>query len=368
MCPTDFVPDPEQPLDAGFRDAVSAVLTGFLDARALELDAIGPELAPVLAVARDFLGGGKRLRPAFCLWGHVAAGGDGADADVLRAAASLDLLHVSALVHDDLMDGSDTRRGVPAAHRQFETVHRQAGWRGSAESLGQAGAVLLGDLLLMWSVQLLEQAVGRLDRPAALDLAQLMRTEVTCGQYLDVVAQVSPLSDTDAAVDRAHRVVEHKAARYTVTRPLQLGAALAPSGGAGGTADALGRYGTHIGRAFQFRDDVLGVFGDEAVTGKPAGDDLREGKQTLLLAETRRGLDGSGLTRLDALIGRADLDAAGVAEARGLIEDSGALARLEALIADHGEQGLAALAEGDLTDAGRVALERLAAAALHRTS
>ncbi|MVA77319.1 polyprenyl synthetase family protein [Auraticoccus sp. F435] len=365
-----FLPDPAEPLSAGFRAAVQTVLTTFLDGQRPLLEGIGPELDPVLAMARSLTAGGKRLRPAFCLWGHAAVGGDPGDPDVLAAAASLDLLHVSALVHDDLIDGSDTRRGQPAAHRRFEALHAGSGWRGTGTALGQAGAVLLGDLLVMWSVELLERAVLRLGRPhEALQLAQLMRTEVTCGQYLDVVAQVSPLREGGdrAAVDRAHRVVEHKSARYTVTRPLQLGAALSGPLPAA-TREALQQYGSHVGRAFQFRDDVLGVFGDEAVTGKPAGDDLREGKQTLLLAEARAGLAGAGLARLDALVGRPDLDADGVAEARDLIEASGALTRLETLIEDHGRQGLAALSGGALAEDGRVALEQLAHAALRRSS
>lgn len=364
-----FLADPRDPLSEGFRGAVDAVLTRFLDRQGYALDEVGPELAPVLELARTFVGGGKRLRPAFCLWGHAAAGGDPGERHVLEAAASLDLLHVSALVHDDLMDGSDTRRGVPSAHRQLEARHRRSGWRGSATALGQAGAVLLGDLLLMWSSEMLDVALQHLGTDQA-GLARLvahrMRTEVASGQFLDVTASVSPLDgDPAAAVDRAHRVVEYKAARYTVTRPLELGAMLH------GVPErplrrALETYGSHVGRAFQFRDDELGVFGDEAVTGKPAGDDLREGKQTLLLAETRARLEGPALARLDVLVGDPGLDADGVQEARGLIESSGARARVDALIEEHGERGLAALDEGDLHPAGRTALERLAHAALRR--
>ncbi|RCK68675.1 polyprenyl synthetase family protein [Desertihabitans brevis] len=351
--------------------AVQAAIDGFLAGQRGLLSDIGGELDPVLSMARTFLGGGKRLRPAFCLWGHVAGGGEAGGDGVLEAAASLDLLHVSALVHDDLMDGSATRRGVPSAHRQFEALHGEQDWCGSAEGFGLAGSVLLGDVLLMWSTEMLAGATARLGPPGderirtSRRLAERMRTEVTCGQYLDVVAQASPaVDDPQTAVDRAHRVVEYKAARYTVMRPLQIGAALAGAGE--GVHDALATYGSHVGRAFQFRDDVLGVFGDEQVTGKPAGDDLREGKRTLLLAEARARLDGAALARLDVLVGDPALDEDGLAEARALIESSGARRRLDELIAEHGEHGLAALERADLTPDGRTALSALADAALRR--
>ncbi|MBA3528243.1 MAG: polyprenyl synthetase family protein, partial [Propionibacteriaceae bacterium] len=255
----------------------------FLAEQQTVLEGVGPELASVHRIAAQLLQGGKRLRPAFAVWGYVAADGipvAGLNA-LLGAAASLEMLHVSALVHDDVMDSSDLRRGLPAAHRQFEAQHVGSGWLGDPEAFGRAGAILLGDLLLMWSVQMLHcSGLPESTLARALPILEAMRTEVTCGQYLDVVAQAHRLPAdssvqpaTELALDEASRVVEYKSARYTVQRPCQLGAAL--GGGDDRLHRALGEYGSPLGRAFQFRDDLLGVFGDSQLTGKPTGDDLR---------------------------------------------------------------------------------------------
>jgi geranylgeranyl diphosphate synthase type I len=363
---------PDAPLSAPFRDAVGDVIATFVATQTPALEAMGPELDPVRELAGTLLQGGKRLRPAFCVWGHVAAaglpaeGGSESLTPLLRAAASLDLLHVSALVHDDVMDGSDLRRGAPAAHRQFESQHGAAGWLGDAAAFGRAGAILLGDLLLMWSSELLQRSgmgVEALDR--ATPVAEAMRTEVTCGQYLDIIAQAQPLGvDVRRALDEAERVVEYKSARYTVQRPCQLGAAL--GGGDGRLAAALAAYGSPLGRAFQFRDDVLGVFGDTAVTGKPAGDDLREGKRTVLVAHAYAGATPAGRALLEQRLGDPDLDPAGVAELQGVIVDSGALDAVEAMIEDGYGRALSALDGAVMTDEGRQGLAALAEAAVRR--
>ncbi|NNG18549.1 polyprenyl synthetase family protein [Naumannella sp. ID2617S] len=332
---------------------------------------MGPEPARLIELAATFTGGGKRLRPGFCLWGFVAAAGlpessgssEQLDA-LLRAAVSLDLLHVSALVHDDVMDASDTRRGVPAAHRQQEQLHREAGWLGAADRFGHAGAILLGDLLVMWSVELFEAAGLSFEAlQRARPLVQAMRTEVTCGQYLDVLMQHQPIDDPQRMLDHAQRVVEYKTARYTVQRPVQIGAAI---GGADpALQEALRAYGSPLGRAFQFRDDLLGVFGDAATTGKPAGDDLREGKRTVLVAHAYAGSSAAARRELDGLLGRADLDEAGVARARELIAGSGAVALVEQMIEREYDRALTAL-EAPMTDQGRQALTRLADLAVRR--
>jgi geranylgeranyl diphosphate synthase type I len=371
--PADLL-DPADPLSTAFRDAVSARVAALLDRQAAGLAAMGAELAPLQRLAAELLAGGKRLRPAFCVWGYVAAAGHPAAAELeplLDAAASLDVLHVSALVHDDVMDGSDLRRGRPAAHRQLEALHRAAGWLGDPVAFGRAGAILLGDLLVMWSVELLETAGLE---PAALARArpvvEAMRTEVTGGQYLDMLAQARPFGsgapDLRLALDEANRVVEYKAARYTVQRPTQAGAAL--GGGDGRLQAALAGYGSPLGRAFQFRDDLLGVFGDPALTGKPAGDDLREGKRTVLVAHAYAHADEAGRALLRRLLGDPELDAEGVARLQAVISATGAAEAVEAMIADGHARALAALADVEITDEGRAGLTALADAAVRRTA
>jgi len=364
--------DPGHPLAPEFQSAVAAELRRFLTGQGAVLSAMGPELEPVQEMAARLLQGGKRVRPAFCVWGYVAAAGlpdDAAYASLLPAAASLDVLHVSALIHDDVMDASDLRRGQPSAHRQFESLHAEADWLGDGAGFGRAAAILLGDLLVMWSAELLEGS--GLD-PAVLARArpvvEAMRIEVTCGQYLDVVAQTRPLladADVVVALDEANRVVEYKSARYTVQRPSQIGAAL--GGGGRELHDGLAAFGSPIGRAFQFRDDLLGVFGDTDVTGKPAGDDLREGKRTVLVAHAFAHADPAGRRVLTRRLGDPALDAAGVVQLQEVLVSSGARDAVEAMIAEGHERALTALSRTEMTEVGRAGLTALAAAAVRRS-
>lgn len=354
------IPDPAHPLGPELLDAISAELSRFLDLQEKATSQV--VTGELLQLARTFTGGGKRLRPAFCYWGHVAAGGHPEDpSGLLSAAASLDLLHVSALVHDDIIDASDTRRGVPAAHRQFAAHHRAMLGRGDSDTFGTAAAILLGDLLLMWSVELFEASGLLPERMArARTLLAAMRTEVTCGQYLDVGASfgVTGAADLSEELGVAHRILEYKTARYSVLRPLQTGAAL--GGGGEALAQALAEVGSLIGHAFQMRDDVLGVFGDPSVTGKPAGDDLREGKRTVLVLTALQRADTTQRAALEGALGNSAMSAAQLAAARTVIEDTGAHAESERLIADDVDSATDVLRSTPMTLEGRTALVRLA--------
>ena len=369
--------DPNDPVGTTLRSAIGTTIGDFLLDQRQTTTALGADLDLLHDLAADLARGGKRLRPALCVWGWVAGGGDvdGATHEfeplpLLRAAASLELLHVSALVHDDVMDGSDLRRGAPAAHRWLEQWHLEQGRVGDPEAFGRAGAILLGDLLLMWSAELLQQSGFGADRLLpALPIAEAMRTEVTGGQFLDVLAQTAPTSagpDVDAALRRAERVTEFKSARYTVVRPVQLGAKLA--GASDDLLAGLEAFALPLGRAFQYRDDLLGVFGDSTVTGKPAGDDLREGKQTVLIAHARGRLSTAGRIALDASLGRPDLDADGVHRLQDMIMESGAVDEVEAMIDRDYNQALAALEQTTITADGRTALTSLARIAVERSS
>jgi geranylgeranyl diphosphate synthase, type I len=375
----DAVLDPQAPLSQAFREAVSAEISAFVSEQSSVLNSMGPELVPVHLMASQLLCGGKRLRPAFCVWGYIAAAGIPSDEELkslLAAAGSLDVLHVSALIHDDLMDSSDLRRGRPAAHRQFEALHANAGWLGDSASFGRSGAILLGDLLVMWSAQMLHSAgLDQSTLERALPIVEAMRTEVTCGQYLDIVAQAHPLRKRapaigslrptiELALDDASRVVEYKAARYTVQRPCQMGAAL--GGGDDELYFALGAYGSPLGRAFQFRDDLLGVFGDPKVTGKPAGDDLREGKRTVLVAHSYAHAGDAGQKLLLQRLGDPGLDETGINELQQVIVESGARDAVESMINEYYERALKALHDTEITEEGRAGLTALADAAVRR--
>ncbi|MFI0445037.1 polyprenyl synthetase family protein [Actinomadura sp. 6N118] len=342
------------------RKEVDEALLAFVDRQRPGLLAISDELGPMLSALDALLAGGKRLRPAFCYWGWRGAGG-GEAPGVVNAAASLELLQASALIHDDVMDSSDTRRGQPSAHRRFEAMHREQGWPGAAAPFGAGAAILLGDLCLAWSGEMYESSAldaDRLSRGRAF--YDLMRTEVMAGQYLDMLEGTR---DT-GTVDTALRVVEYKSAKYTIERPLHMGAALA--GASPEVIEALSAYGRPLGIAFQLRDDVLGVFGDPAETGKPAGDDLREGKRTVLVALTLERADAAAAEVVRRRLGDPALDDAGVAGLRAIIEETGGLAACEAMIDRYAAEAGAALDAAPLTAEAREALGELTIAATAR--
>jgi len=267
---TDTAPAWDQ---AVFRARVQAALDDFLAEQAERLAPLGDDAGRLLGEARASVSGGKRFRAAFCYWGFHAVAGtsydDSEEEALVRACASLELLHASALVHDDYMDASDTRRGRPATHRGFSAEHRADGWRGDPEQYGASAAILLGDLLLSWSDELLRRCGLPLDRVvAALDVFDRCRSEVITGQFLDVSVQARGVADVNAAMT----VLRYKSAKYSVERPLHIGATLA--GGREEQLRLLSAFGLPLGEAFQLRDDLLGAFGDEARTGKPVGDDL----------------------------------------------------------------------------------------------
>ncbi|MCW2541348.1 MAG: polyprenyl synthetase family protein [Frankiales bacterium] len=348
--------------------AFEAELAAFIDRHDVELLQIDNSLRLVTDAARQsVLAGGKRLRPTFAYWGWRCLLPSGAPGEplLIRAAASLELLHACALVHDDVVDGSDTRRGQPAAHRQFAAGHRNAGWPGDADSFGAAGAILLGDLLLSWSEEMFAAAIrGLPEAPAVAATAQfdLMRTEVVAGQFLDVIAQAR--GDFDVA--EARRVIEFKTSRYTVQRPLSLGAAAAGAGPE--LLTELARFGRALGEAFQLRDDLLGVFGDPALTGKPAGDDLREGKRTVLLALATHAADHSQRAVLQDGTGNPSLDAAGLDRLREVLVDTGARAEVERLIVESAESATEILRNADIRPDAAQALQELISAAAHRST
>ena len=349
------------PNDSALRDRVDKALHEFLQRAVAPLAGISPDLTPFGAVTEAFvMDGGKRLRPAFCYWGYRAAGGTDSDA-IVRAAASLELLQACALVHDDVIDASDTRRGAPAVHRRFAATHRAAGWHGDPEAFGSAAAILLGDLALIWAdTMLAESGMDATALQHAFGIWDAMRVEVMCGQYLDVVEQARG----GGSVERALRVARFKSAKYTVERPLHLGATLAAADGA--LIDVLSHYGLPLGEAFQLRDDVLGVYGDPAETGKPAGDDLREGKRTVLVAFALEAANDAQRQSLRRLLGDPALDEDGVTILRDIIAATGALQRVEQLIAERYEQSQQAL-QSELIHADAAgALAALAQAATRR--
>ena len=345
------------------RSRVDAALKAFLAERRSTLVEIDPALASVAEALEAFvLGGGKRLRPAFGYWAYRGCGGVDS-AELIAALSSLELLHAGALIHDDVMDASDTRRGEPAVHRRFATAHRQAGWAGDSAAFGSSAAILLGDLCLVWSDQLFATSGLPPERlAAARPYFDAMRTEVMAGQYLDVLAQAR----RDTTTEQASKVAQFKSAKYTVERPLLVGGALA--GATSQQLAAFTQYGIRVGEAFQLRDDILGVYGDPTETGKPSGGDLREGKRTYLVAAAMDAGDATQRATLTTLLGDPDLDESGVRTLQAIIRDTGALSRTEQRIASLTAQALEALEAAELAETAHQALRDLATAAAHRVT
>jgi geranylgeranyl diphosphate synthase type I len=382
-------------LAGGLTAAVEGTLAEFLSGQTAALDDVDPALGRFARTTRDLvLAGGKRLRPTFAYWGWrgVVSAREPVE-PVLPALAALELMHSFALVHDDVMDDSATRRGGPTAHRIFAAQHSNADRRGDSDRFGTTTAILAGDICLVWADQLLARA--------ALSTATLfavracydrMRIEAVAGQYLDVLGESEPGS---WSLERALLVARHKTASYTVQRPLQFGLALAGPAEAAAVDDAYNRYGIAVGEAFQLRDDLLGVYGDPVVTGKPAGDDLLTGKPTALLmlaqqlatpaqrAELARAdPTRTDPTRPDPTRAEPALNPAGavipadgsggltspaaLAHLAEVIADTGAVAQVESLIEQRVTDGINALAEAPIHDEARAALTSLAAQATHR--
>jgi len=363
-------------------DLVQDALDAFLDQQATHAEAISSDLSPLIDEARGLLAGGKRFRARFCYWGWRSVAGIPDDLDpmapsapdgdvdaVVGVAAALELLHAAALVHDDIIDRSATRRGRPAARSAFAQLHRESSWTKDPERFGDGAAILLGDLLLGWADSALRIATGLLtDRAAAAAATaefERMRTEVTLGQYLDILEEHSWIARPDAdAARRAQRVVVHKSAKYSVEAPLAIGALL-------GGADpeqvaALRGFGLPLGIAFQLRDDLLGVYGDPETTGKPAGDDLREGKRTVLIALARAALPGSARSLLDELLGDPELDEAQVDLIRRTLRECGAVDQVERAIDYNLGQATTAIDGARITGLARRELLALAEAVSRR--
>jgi geranylgeranyl diphosphate synthase type I len=362
---------------------VQANLDSFCQKQRTDFEAISADLIPVVDYTQSLLQGGKRFRALFCYWAWRACLSDSAyhqseqeiqesEQAIAGIAASLEMFHAAALVHDDLLDQSDTRRGAPAIHKRFETLHKEKSWAGAPERFGVAGSVLVGDLMLGWSSEIFGNALlhspNREIESACRDEFSLMRVEVMAGQYLDVLeenaAATRPVSE---GVGRAEKVILYKTAKYSIEAPLRIGAAFAGADPA--KLNQFTQFGIPLGIAFQLRDDILGVFGDPSVTGKPAGDDLREGKRTVLLALTLEALterSPSMAESFEELLTSRELDAHQIAFMQKLIQESGALEKTERMIVELGDRSLETLEAANLEESAKATLKALALKVISR--
>lgn len=355
-------------------------LDDFCLARKIDFEQISPDLVPVVDFSRELLQGGKRFRALFAYWSWVGSlpGSDFVQTEAQREesaeaiigiTAALEMFHAAALVHDDLLDQSDTRRGAPSVHKKFEKLHADNAWSGTPERFGVAGSVLVGDLMLGWSSEIFGQAL--LKAPdKSIEIAcreefSKMRVEVMAGQYLDVLEENAAMrKPVEDSVGRANRVILYKTAKYTIEAPLLIGAAFA--GASPGLLRGLSAFAIPLGMAFQLRDDILGVFGDAAVTGKPTGDDLREGKRTVLVALTRQSLSPSVGKIFDELLCSGTLSAEQIGFLQQTIVGSGALAKTERMIDELADESLNALDVLEMDTRAKQELRELALKVINR--
>ncbi len=356
------------------RAEVDAVIEKYLKhSRAAAITTYGEDVTELFDAMERLLSGGKRLRAAFTYWAWRAHGGDQhspAKAVVIEVGAALEFFQAAALFHDDVMDKSDTRRGSPTAHIHFAALHQKQSWPGDDSQFGLSAAVLLGDLSLVASDEIFAKAMTLLTPEIAHSTRGIydhMRAEVTIGQYLDVLTQVRPWhTDPVEAEASARKVIRAKSARYSVEHPISLGAALA--GASEAQRRTCEKFGLPLGEAFQLRDDILGVFGNPIETGKPAGDDLREGKRTVLLARAMQGASEVNAKELREKVGQVTLSASDIAVLRQIIIDAGALADIETLVDNLSADAFATIEESNLSNPGKEMLRLLGLAATSRAA
>ncbi|GAB2752005.1 polyprenyl synthetase family protein [Sinomonas soli] len=353
---------------ARYRDALEAELRSFLDRQRSVMAGVSADVAALMDAISGLVSGGKRLRALLGYWGWRGAGGSELAAEPVRAGAALELFQAAALIHDDIIDRSATRRGAPSVHERFTALHAKSGWALDAARFGHAAAILTGDLCLSFS----EEAFTAVGPAAGIGtpgrrIFNTMRAEVMAGQYLDILEEVAgPTRPRTEAVARAGTVIRYKSAKYSTEHPLGIGGALAGADEA--LLAAYSAFSLPLGEAFQLRDDVLGVFGDPAATGKPAGDDLREGKRTMLVALALDTADGAAAAELERGLGRGDLDLDEVGRLRDIISSTGALDATERLIDRLAGEAFSALARLDVGPVVSAALEALGKAAVRRAS
>ncbi|ABM10205.1 polyprenyl synthetase family protein [Paenarthrobacter aurescens] len=351
-----------------FINGVAGKLSGFLSEQQDLMATVSPDVEPLIGSISNLVTGGKRLRALMCYWGWRGAGGPAGDPDIITAGCALELFQAAALIHDDIIDRSDTRRGGPSVHKRFNQLHEMNGWALDSGRFGDAAAILTGDLCLSFS----EESFTEIGHRAAAGsparrIFNVMRAEVMAGQYLDILEEVAgPVRDRAGSVERAKSIIRYKSAKYSTEHPLALGGALA--GAPEGLLKGYSEFSLPLGEAFQMRDDVLGVFGDPETTGKPAGDDLREGKRTVLVGFAINQAPPAEADYLDRMLGNPGLGEVEVAEIRRVIVECGALDATESLIAELSNRAFEALERLPLEDLPLVALRQLAEAAVSRAA
>ena len=346
-----------------YKSQLEPFLDAYFDAKIDEASKIHPEAVVLSEGVRRFIkNGGKRVRPAFTYAAYVASGGRSLEA-ILYASAALEVLHAWALIHDDIIDNADLRRGKPSVHKVFEDFHRKRGFRGSTEDFGVHVAILVGDLAFAYADELLNTAPFPAQRiRRAKEYYDLMKKQVIFGEYLDVVAPLKKqITERDLLT-----ILEYKTAKYTIERPMHIGAALA--GAEEDTLRGFSSYAIPLGQAFQIQDDIMGTFSNEAKIGKPVDSDIKEGKRTLLTLKAYEHSTRADKKLLDAVLGDQSASEADIEAVRQIIRSSGALEYSQELALKLIKKAKGAISQGKLVEEGREYLLQAADYLLTRTT
>jgi len=331
-----------------FKKQFDKQLLAYLSEKRQEAKEINPETVVLVdEIIRFTENGGKRVRPAFMYSGYVAAGGKAHEA-ILFASMSVELLHTFALIHDDIIDNSDLRRGELTTHKAFEEYHKTRKLKGSKKEFGLSSAILVGDLAFSFAEEILTTAPFPQERiRRARYFFDQMKIQVIYGQYLDVLGGYKE----GLTEDEVLQVLEYKTAKYTVERPLHIGAMMAGSDYQ--TLETFSRYGIPFGQAFQMQDDIVGSFGTEEEIGKPADSDIKEGKKTLLLAKAYERADKQQKKALDQIVGNKNATKTDIEKVKKIMEKTGAYDYCVKLAKELLVQAKKAVSETKLKDEGK---------------
>lgn len=356
---------PDSSPNAQYITSLNERISSFLSHQRVTVNSISPHATELMDALTQLATGGKRLRALLAFWGFVGARGQYDDAAIVTLGGSLELFQTAALIHDDLIDASDTRRGNPSVHRRFEANHRREAWHKDPARFGESAAILAGDLCLSLSEQLFATISNVPARTRAI--FDEMRLQVMAGQYLDVLEEnAGPVWDPATALDRARSILRYKSAKYSAENPVLLGGSLA--GANEHLLEGYSRFALPLGEAFQLRDDLLGVFGDPATTGKPSGDDLREGKRTELIAHGVQLARSEDREFIQKRLGANDLSDAEITHMTSILTESGAQDATEASISRLSNLAFSALDELAIPEEARTELRKLGEAAVHRNA
>ncbi|MFW0179473.1 polyprenyl synthetase family protein [Rothia sp. P7208] len=370
--PTQTITEQVRAEQEAYLQAVEDHMQEFFTSQEQLLHKISTESVELLNAIRRLCSGGKRIRALLSYWGYRGAGATGVSDEIVKAGVAIELFQTAALIHDDIIDRSDTRRGLPSVHRKFEHEHQRQQWLTSSENYGISSAIIAGDLCLSWS-EMMFSSIGNkaLWGSEARHIFDLMRTEVMAGQYLDIFNEVLPSQGYQQSLQYAHNIIRYKSAKYSCEHPLSLGGALALNISSAETNPLLEQYrsfGLPLGEGYQLRDDVLGVFGEPRETGKPAGDDLKEGKRTVLIALVEKNASPAQWELLNSQLGNPELHDNEITQLRTIITRSGALSEVEKYIENTGDKVFSALESMKVDELTRTALGSIVSKMLHRRS